>query len=286
MNINKNIISFFGFYLILFIPTFYYSYQFNWNRDNQSHGLIVLFIVAYLIYTRLPNIQFKPTIQHWEKLIAWVLLVIGLILYIVGRSQRILILDLGAQIPILLGGTILLTGFNASRIMWFPALFIIFMLPIPQAFLTAVTLPMKLAVSSVAEWVIYHLSDIPVARNGVMLFVGQYRLFVADACAGMGTLISLEALGLLYLELVKHNSWVRNIALAILIIPISFTANVIRVIVLILITYYFGNEVGQGYIHGYAGMILFIVSLTLIISIDSLIQFALKNKTSKVMAGS
>jgi len=159
-------------------------------------------------------------------------------------------------------------------------------LPIPQAFLTAVTLPMKLAVSSVAEWVIYHLSDIPVARNGVMLFVGQYRLFVADACAGMGTLISLEALGLLYLELVKHNSWVRNIALAILIIPISFTANVIRVIVLILITYYFGNEVGQGYIHGYAGMILFIVSLTLIISIDSLIQLALKNKTSKVMARS
>jgi exosortase B len=286
MKINKNILLFALLYLILFLPTYIYSYQYNWSRESQSHGFIVLFIVAYLIYTRLPSIQFKLDLKNWEKIIGWLFVVMGLIIYVVGRSQRILILDLGAQIPILLGATILLTGFKASKIMWFPALFIIFMLPIPQAFLTAVTLPMKLAVSSVAEWVIYHLSNIPVARNGVMLFVGQYRLFVADACAGMGTLISLEALGLLYLDLVKHNSLVRNITLATLIIPISFTANVIRVIVLILITYYFGNEVGQSYIHGYAGMILFVVSLTLIISIDSLIQVVLKKQSSKHLVAS
>lgn len=280
MNQNKNIIAFVVAYLLLFFPTFIYSYQHNWSREDQSHGFIVLFIVGYLILKRAPLLVFIDKIKHHEQLIAWMLILFGLIIYIVGRSQSILILDLGAQIPILLGATILLAGVKGSKLMLFPIFFILFMLPIPQAFLTAVTLPMKLAVSSVAEWVIYHLTNIPVARQGVMLFVAQYRLFVADACAGMGTLISLEALGLLYLDLVKHNSLVRNVTLATLIIPISFTANVIRVVILILITYYFGNEVAQSYIHEYAGMILFVVSLMLIISIDSLIQFVLKKQTN------
>ena len=97
---------------------------------------------------------------------------------------------------------------------------------------------------------------------------------MADACAGMHTLVSLEALGLLYLQLVKHNSLFRNLTLASLIIPISFTANVTRVIVLSLVTYYFGDAVGQGFIHGFAGLLLFAVALMLTIGTDALLHYA------------
>jgi len=55
-------------------------------------------------------------------------------------------------------------------------------------------------------------------------------------------------------------------------VPISFTANVIRVIVLTLITYYFGDAAGQGFLHGFAGMVLFVSALVLIIGIDSLLM--------------
>jgi exosortase/archaeosortase family protein len=92
---------------------------------------------------------------------------------------------------------------------------------------------------------------------------------VADACAGLHTLFSLEAMGLLYLNVVRHSSLLRNIALAILIVPISFIANVIRVIVLALITYHFGDEAGQGFLHGFAGMVLFMTALMFIIATDS-----------------
>jgi exosortase len=112
----------------------------------------------------------------------------------------------------------------------------------------------------------------PIARTGVVLQIGQYQLLVADACAGLHTLFTLEAMGLLYLNLVRHDSWFRNIALAILIVPISFAANVIRVMALTLITYYYGDEVGQGFLHGFAGMVLFISALLLIIGVDSLLQ--------------
>ena len=93
---------------------------------------------------------------------------------------------------------------------------------------------------------------------------GQYKLLVADACAGLHTLFTLEALGLLYLNIVRHDSLFRNVTLAILIVPISFTANVFRVIVLTLITYHFGDEAGQGFLHGFAGMVLFLSALLLI----------------------
>ena len=65
-------------------------------------------------------------------------------------------------------------------------------------------------------------------------------------------------MGLFYMNLVRHTSVFRNMTLAILIIPISFTANVIRVIVLTLITFYFGDAAGQGFMHGFAGMVLFV----------------------------
>jgi exosortase B len=164
--------------------------------------------------------------------------------------------------------------------MWFPLFFILFMIPLPGFFLDAVTLPMKIAVSYVAEHLLYWM-DYPIARNGVILQIGQYQLLVADACAGMHTLISLEAMGLLYLNLVRHESLFRNVALAILIVPISFTANVIRVIILTLVTYYFGDEAGQGFVHGFAGMVLFIAALLLIMGVDSLLQNLVKWRKRK-----
>ena len=208
-----------------------------------------------------------------QSILAWCSLVVGLLCYIVGRSQDIMMLDIGSQIFVLGGILLLIVGKPALKAMWFPLFFIIFMLPLP---LDGLTMPMKMAVSYVTENILFWL-NYPIARSGVVLHISQYQLLVADACAGMHTLISLEALGLLYLNLVKSDSAFRNIALAILIIPISFTANVIRVIALTLITYYFGDEVGQGFVHGFAGMLLFFVALICIMSVDSALQYFAKN---------
>jgi exosortase/archaeosortase family protein len=94
-------------------------------------------------------------------------------------------------------------------------------------------------------------------------------LLVADACAGLHTLLTLEALGLLYLNLVRRDSAFRNIGLACLIVPISFTANVVRVMALTLITFHFGDAAGQGFLHQFAGMVLFLSALLLIIGFDT-----------------
>lgn len=51
---------------------------------------------------------------------------------------------------------------------------------------------------------------------------------------------------------------------------------IIRVIVLTLITYHFGDEAGQGFLHGFAGMVLFISALILIIGVDSMLRFGVR----------
>ena len=122
---------------------------------------------------------------------------------------------------------------------------------------------------------LYHLGY-PIGRAGVMLTVGQYQLFVADACAGLNTMFTLEALGLLYLNLMQIRSPLRYGLLATLLVPIAFSANVVRVIALVLITYYFGDEMAQGFIHGFAGMLLFGVALTLMLLVDSLIVLTMR----------
>jgi exosortase B len=262
--------------IALYLPTYYALSTGIWGNQDQAHGPIVLAVVLYLFWQKRDLLLANTTSKTWPVL-GGINLAFGLLCYVVGRSQDILLLDVGSQIFVISGILLITRGASALKAMWFPLFFIFFMIPLPGFFLDAVTMPMKMAVSYVAEHILFWFGY-PIARTGVILQIGQYQLLVADACAGMHTLISLEALGLLYLNLVKHDSLFRNITLAILIVPISFTANVIRVIVLTLVTYYFGDAAGQGFVHGFAGMVLFVVALTLIMSVDAALQYFVKRQ--------
>ncbi|MCW5640844.1 MAG: exosortase B [Rhodoferax sp.] len=256
--------------LVLYVPSLVDLFNGIWSQDEQMHGPIVLAISIWLIYRNWPAMMQasagEPT--HWS---GWPIFVTGLLLYAIGRSQDILIFEIGSVIWLLIGTILLTRGAKALKAQWFAMFFMLFMVPLPGIVVDAVTLPMKMAVSYVAEVVLFWVGY-PIGRNGVILQIGQYMLLVADACAGLHTLLTLEALGLLYLNLVRRDSAFRNITLAILIIPISFTANVIRVMALSLITYHFGDAAGQGFLHGFAGMVLFLSALLLIIGFDTLLQ--------------
>ncbi|WP_293004692.1 exosortase B [Nitrosomonas sp.] len=257
--------------LALYIPTFYGLANGIWTNEEQAHGPIILILSLWLMFRKW-KIMIKESDAQSTSVFGWVILVVALIFYIIGGSQQILILEIGSFILVLAAILLIKRGYIALKIMWFPLFFLLFMIPLPGAIVSFFTMPMKMAVSYVAENILFW-ANYPIARNGVILQIGQYQLLVADACAGLQTLLTLEALGLFYLNLVNHTSVFRNVALAILIIPISFTANVIRVIVLTLITYHYGDAAGQGFLHGFAGMVLFISALVLILGVDGLLQY-------------
>ncbi len=265
--------------LVLYVPTGVDLFKGIWSTDQQGHGPIVLALSIWLVWRQWPALNSTEGAQPRPAL-AWSLIVGAGLFYALGRSQGILLFEVGSLLFMVSGCVLLLRGPQQLRAIWFALFFMCFMVPLPGAIVDALTQPMKMAVSYAAEGLLYW-AGYPISRSGVTIQIGPYQLLVADACAGLHTLFTLEAMGLLYLNVVRSSSMFRNVMLAILIVPISFGANVIRVIVLTLITFHFGDAAGQGFLHGFAGMVLFLTALLLIIGVDSLLRF-----WSKLGAGS
>ena len=260
--------------LVLYVPTYWMLAHGLWNSEEQAHGPIVLVVALFLIWQKravlLPNASATPT--RGEAATGWALLVVGLLAYALGRSQDILLFEVGSQIPVILGALLVTLGTKAARALWFALFFLIFMIPLPGFIVDAATGPLKQYISVIAEQVLY-AAGYPIARSGVTLTVGPYQLLVADACSGLHSMFSLSAMGLLYLYLMQRTSVARNLIIMAAILPIAFAANIVRVMVLVLVTYHLGDEAGQGFLHGFAGIMLFIIGLLFLFVLDWVLGF-------------
>lgn len=257
----------FGF-AAMYLPTYWSLASLVWPSDEQGHGPIILAISLWLLFRN--RERALAATSEPPLMIGWTIMVASLLLYVLGRSQSILMFEVLSQIGVLIALILLFLGWGALRIVWFPLFFMLFMVPLPEALVASVTAPLKAFVSATASSVLYQLGY-PVGRAGVMLTVGPYQLMVADACAGLNSMFTLEALGLLYMNLMAYTNPTRNVVLALLIPPISIVANVVRVMILVLVTYHFGDEAGQGFVHSFAGMVLFLVGLMLMLAADKLL---------------
>jgi exosortase B len=263
---------------VMYAPVFHALWETVWQTDEQGHGPIILAVAGWLMWQRrslLAAVAEKPQPAGWG---GWLWVVVGLAFYLLGRIQSLVMFQMFSAIPLVTGVLAVTFGWAAVRIAAFPIFFLIFAVPLPGAVVDTLTSPLKQAVSWFAEQILF-AAGYPIARTGVILMVGPYQLLVADACAGLNSMFTLEALGLLYMNIVGHTSKLRNVLLAILIIPMSFMANVIRVMTLVLVTYHFGDEAGQGIVHGAAGMLLFIVALFLMLLLDSLLGLVFRRET-------
>lgn len=259
--------------LVMYVPTLITLDQTIWNVVGQGHGPVMLALTLWLAWQRWPALMALPDRQATFS--GSILLVLGILLYVIGHSQDLLPFETASQIPLMAGIFLLYKGGAGLKTMWFPLFFLLFIIPLPGSLVDAVTAPLKAGVSYVAEWVL-HVAGYPIGRSGVTLTIGQYQLLVADACAGINSIFALEAIGVFYLSMAAHTNRLRNILLAALIVPISFVSNTLRVIALVLVTYYFGDEVGQGFVHDFAGILLFMVATLLTIGTDAILGRFLK----------
>ncbi len=254
--------------LLLYGPAYMELARTVWASDEQGHGPIILAVSAWLLYRKRHELAAAP--QRPVPWLGWPLLLLALVVYALGLSQEIVTFQIGSQIVLLIALLLLFKGARALRLAWFPLFFMLFMVPLPEALVAAVTAPLKSAVSAVASNLLYQLGY-PVGRSGVVMTVGPYQLLVADACAGLNSMFTLEALGMLYMNLMNYTSVRRNVVLALLLVPTAFVANIVRVMILVLVTYHFGDEAGQGFVHSFAGMVLFMVALSLMLVLDKLL---------------
>jgi len=262
----QQVVFFLGAAAIL-LPTMFDVGRLTWTTEQGGHAPIIVATGAWLLWREWKASQARP--RPGNVLVGTVLLAASLALYIVARITGILELEGLAMYASLVSAAYLMVGGAMIRALWFPILYLAVALPPPDTVVAAITQPLKIGISQAAVSIL-HALGFPIASAGVTIQIANYQLLVAAACAGLNSIISLSAICMFYVYL-RHRSDITALLLVgALILPVAVFSNFVRVLVLVLITYYAGEAAAQGFLHDFAGLTLFLVALLTIIGADAL----------------
>lgn len=232
----------------------------RWNSDsNYGHGYLIPFISLYFVWTKkdeLRKVNADPCL--------W-----GLAIFLAGVLPRFLALPLnsvvlaGWAIVIMVNGLVLyLGGTRLYRMLWLPAAYLAFMVPLPQPIYNGIANPLQHFASWAASGVLDGLMGIPVIREGNVIKLAGQTLQVAEACSGMRSIMGLLALGVAFGYFWERSLWERLFLLAST-IPIAILANVCRVAGTGLMYHLGYAEFAQGFYHEFTGWFVFIFAMAL-----------------------
>jgi len=265
----------------LILPTMFQVARDSWSTEQGGHGPLVLATGIWALWREIKgkNIETRPG----KLIIALPLLGLMLALFIVARITGILEVEGFAMYGALIIAAYALFGPAPLRAAWFPLVYLAFTLPPPDTVVAAVTQPIKIAISSWTVSVL-HAIGYPIASSGVTIQIGQYQLLIAAACAGLNSIITLSALCLFYVYLRHRSNPIAFVVIALAAIPVAIVSNFVRVMALVLITYHFGDAAAQGFVHDFAGLLMFAVALLTIFGIDQLAVPLFAKHTKKASA--
>jgi exosortase len=253
---------------ILAIPTIISLGQQVWTSEAGAHGPIVAAVGVWLLARQVGAA--RPLIVRGSMALTSLGLACSLAIYVFGRAYDFISLEVaglyGAAVSILYSRI----GLRALAHIWFPVIYLAFLVPPPGWLMDQLTAPLKQFVSW-ASMTTLSAVGIPVSREGVTIYVAAYRLLVEDACSGMNSIVGLIAVSLLYIYLLRGSNLRYAILLVIATLPIAVLGNILRIMTLILLTYFAGDAVAQGFLHQAAGLFLFSVDLLLVFGLDQLL---------------
>lgn len=268
--------------LLTTFPTLYALATQSWTQESGVHGPLVLATAIWLVWRDWDIIvrEAKPG-NIW---VSGAIVLIAAIAYVFGRAYNFLVIETAAFLLAILGVAYSFVGLGVLKRFWFPIVYSLFLIPLPGWVIDSITQPLKVLVSDVVTWLL-DAAGYPITQVGVTIYIAQYQLLVEDACAGLNSLISLTAVGLFYIYLLHNASWRYSLLLFLFLVPIAIVANVVRVIILVLLTYYAGNEVAQGYLHDFAGIVTFVSALLLIFLLDTILTPVRRKLSSETEVG-
>jgi exosortase len=262
---------------ILYAPILTILYKSRWETIDYTHAYFILPVSLWLAWrkrkilaklSREESAQPRKTLWGIDLGLFW--LGIGMAMFILGWRKDYLFVSSLSVIPVLFGTLSYLYNPQVARALRFPILYLLLMVPPPLGVLDAITIPMRYGTSLVA-YLILRSFFLPITHDGLLLSVEGQQLFMGPACSGFRSLITLVSLGLVYVYLSK-SSFKKRMVLLVSIIPLALFGNLVRVIILCLIAYYFGEKAASGFFHNFSGMVMFIVALLGLLGLESLLH--------------
>jgi len=244
-----------------------------WQTEQEGHGPLIIAASLWLVWQSRASL--RAAVSDPSPLAGWIALLIGLALMFLARTQGVLTVEVLSFIPVISGCVLLSGGWSLLRALAFPVGFLVFAVPMPDWLIDAATVPLKVLISDIVTRTLY-AADYPIAQNGVMIMIKSYQLLVKDACSGMNSIFALSAIGVFYAYAFRWHEKLRSLLLLAAIVPITITANFIRVITLVLIAYYGGIDLLEGPLHDLTGIGLFVAAVTLLFLFDAVLGLVIR----------
>lgn len=231
-----------------------------WEREEYSHGYMLPFVAAFLVWQRSTDLAQTPFKPSW-----WGLAVVafGLFAYLAGELSTLYPVIQYAFLVTLGGLLITVMGWKAFRILLPAYGLLFFMVPLPNFLYNGLSAELQL-ISSELGVAFIRLFGITVHLEGNVIDLGIYQLQVVEACSGLRYLFPLAALGYIAAVIFKGAFW-KKVILLLSTLPITVLMNSFRIGVIGILVEHGGIAMAEGFIHDFEGWVVFMACAALLV---------------------
>jgi exosortase D (VPLPA-CTERM-specific) len=224
------------------------------NREEYSHGVMIPFITAFLIWQKKDVLERIPFDGSWTGV---VVTLVGALIIAIGNISAITAIIQYGFVFVLAGITLSYMGWRGFKEIWIPLLLLFFMIPFPDVIIQDLSRHLQLISSSIGVWII-RLFDISVYLEGNVIDLGVYKLQVVEACSGLRYLFPLMTLGFVCAYIYKAALW-KKVVIFLSTIPITIFLNSFRIGIIGVLVEYWGQSMAEGFLHDFEGWVIFMV---------------------------
>ena len=268
-----------------------------WTDENYSHGLLVPFIIGYILWAeraRLGDAPKRPALWWGGACV-----VVAFLTLWAGTAGAELYLQRTSLVLMLAGVVLYFWGGRVLRLALVPLVLLLLAIPIPAIIFNQIAFPLQLFASRCAVAVM-RLMDIPVLREGNVIELMPLgarttkKLEVVEACSGIRSLMTLVTLAVVFAYfthprdehtqrgrfgwLKSYGFW-RSTVIVLAAVPIAIVTNAARVSGTGILARYYGTEIADGFFHEFSGWVVYIVAFLLLFAVGSLLDLITRRKT-------
>jgi exosortase len=244
---------------------------FRWLPEyNQEHSKLVPFVFLFLIwYHREALAKAKKEGSNWGLLLVG----LGVLVYVIAARALQARLALAA-LPLLFSGILLfIWGKQVTRILAFPSLFLVFLIPL--AAIEQTSFRLQFLITGLVER-LSGILGIKVYAVGTTLRAvdGSWGFDISEGCSGIRSLIAMVMITAVYVHIVEKQLW-KKVTIFALSIFFAIIGNAGRIFTIIVIAKLGFPKFAGGLYHEYSGFIFFPIALAVMVLTSKLLNLKL-----------